>query len=183
MVPFRVLIVHSEEDFLEMILVVVEDVGPQELLLCLLGDPLVQGRSALFIEPVVGGDTNYSIIGPVKVSSFKRTEKNGTKFSGEQLQSGSIAFCHVKFVNMLTVEIYCVMGIVSSTFQHTHIVTKHASFPLMLIMFCFLNKTYIHHNTSSKFEPLLISKTRRFITNKSMFTATYFTSNQSSASL
>ena len=58
MVPFRVLIVHSEEDFLEMILVVVEDVGPQELLLCLLGDPLVQGSGALFIEPVVGGDTN-----------------------------------------------------------------------------------------------------------------------------
>ena len=70
MVPFRVLIVHSEEDFLEMILIVVEDVGPQELLLGLLGDPLIEGRGALFVEPVVGGDTNYGIIGPAKVSSF-----------------------------------------------------------------------------------------------------------------
>lgn len=70
MVPFRVLIVHREEDFLQMILVVVEDVGPQKLLLRLLGDPLVQGLGSLFIEPVVGGNTDNSIIGPAKVNSF-----------------------------------------------------------------------------------------------------------------
>ena len=112
-----------------MILVVVEDVGPQELLLRLLGDPLVQGRRALLVEPVVAGDSNKSIIGPAKVNTFKKNGEKQNKVSGEQLQFGSIAFCHVKFVNMLTVEIYCVMGIVSYTFQHTHsVVTTHISF-------------------------------------------------------
>ena len=123
-----------------MILVVVEDVGPQKLLLRLLGDPLVQGRGALLVEPVVTGDANKSIIGPAKVNTFKKNGEKQNKVSGEQLQFGSIAFCHVKFVNMLTVEIYCVMGIVSSTFQHTLHVTTRIS-PLMLILFCFLIKS------------------------------------------
>ena len=140
MVPFRVLIVHREKDFLEMILVVVEDVGPQELLLRLLGDPLVQGLGSLFIEPIVAGNTDNSIIGPAKVNTFKKNGEKQNKVSGEQLQFGSIAFCHVKFVNMLTVEIYCVMGIVSYTFQHTHpLLSLHTSlFSERLILFCFL---------------------------------------------
>ena len=53
-----------------MILVVVEDVGPQKLLLRLLGDPLVQGLGSLFIEPIVAGNTDDSIIGSAKVNSF-----------------------------------------------------------------------------------------------------------------
>ena len=110
-----------------MILVVVEDVRPNELLLRLLGDPLVQGRCALLVEPVVAGDSNKSIIGPAKVNTFKKKGEKQNKVSGEQLQFGSIAFCHVKFVNMLTVEIYCVMGIVSSTFLHTHSLSLHTS--------------------------------------------------------
>ena len=70
MVPFRVLIVHREEDFFEMILVVIEDVGPQELFLRLLRDALIKGLGALLVKPVVAGNTDKSIIGPAKVSSF-----------------------------------------------------------------------------------------------------------------
>ena len=80
LVPFRVLIGNRKEDFLQMILVVVKDVGPQEPFLSLPGDALVEGLGTLLVEPVIACNSNNGIIGPGKVGVLIEQRKTDQSF-------------------------------------------------------------------------------------------------------